>query len=162
MRRRTFLAMGATGLAGALAGCSNALGSSGEWRLRAMRADPDATDHTCTLDQPFVDAHPNLESVLSAATDSPRGEWGDPIYLDAATGNELGADLSAYCEGGFRGLYFYDDDAFFVSLTDMHLGNGKGHDAPHGGSGHSHGGNETTTTTHAHDGNGTENHTHNA
>ncbi|MBP2250250.1 hypothetical protein J2754_000547 [Halarchaeum solikamskense] len=132
MRRRRYLAAAATGLAGALAGCNGlglgVLGPSGEWKLRAMPADPEASDYTCTLEESFVTAHPNLETALSRAADGERGSWSDPVYLDAETGNELGADMADYCKGGFRGVYFYDGDAFFVSLIDRKPGNRKGHD----------------------------------
>ncbi|GAD51995.1 hypothetical protein MBEHAL_0755 [Halarchaeum acidiphilum MH1-52-1] len=130
MRRRQYLAAGTTGLAGALAGCTgfDPFGPSGEWKLRAMPADPNASDYTCTLNDSFVSAHPHLKTVLSRARDGERGTWSDPVYLDAKTGNDLGTDLSEHCQGGFRGVYFYDGDAFFVSLIDRHPGNGKGHD----------------------------------
>lgn len=128
MRRRRYLAAAATGLAGCNGLGLGLFGPSGEWKLRAMPADPDASEHTCTLKEPFVSAHPHLETVLSRARDGERGSWSEPVYLDAKTGNELGADLADYCEGGFRGVYFYGDGAYFVSLVDRHPGNGKGHD----------------------------------
>jgi len=132
MRRRRYLAAAGVGLAGALAGCGGVgglLGPSGEWKLRATPADPDATDHTCTLGESFVREHENLQTVLSRAQDGNQGEWSEPVYLSASAGNQLGADLSEHCDGGFRGVYFYDDEAYFVSLVDTDPTNDKGHGA---------------------------------
>ncbi|GGL28921.1 hypothetical protein GCM10009037_10800 [Halarchaeum grantii] len=132
MRRRQYLGAGAAGLASALAGCSGLsgmLGPSGEWKLRAMPADPEATEHTCELGESFVANHPDLETVLSRAADGERGTWSEPVYLGAEAGNELGADLAEHCGDGFRGVYFYGDGSYFVSLADRNPGNGKGHDS---------------------------------
>ncbi|GGL48172.1 hypothetical protein [Halocalculus aciditolerans] len=154
MRRRTFLAAGAVSAAGALAGCSSVLGPSGEWRLRAMRTDPDATERRCALESSFVEGYPKLETVLSRAADHQRGEWADPTYLSASAGNELGAALAEYCGESFRSVYMYEGEAFFVSLTDVNPENDRGH-----GAGHDHGGGNASGN-HTHE-NGTA-HTHDA
>ncbi|MFC7167114.1 hypothetical protein [Halospeciosus flavus] len=130
--RRRFLAGAGTTLVAGLAGCASAsalpfLGSEKEWKLRAMRADPDSTDHVCELDAGFVDAHPNLATVLDRADRTPRGEWCDGMLLTVETGNQLGRDLSTHCGDEFRGLYVYEGTHYFVSLLDRFPQNEQGH-----------------------------------
>lgn len=136
-RRRLLAGVGTAAAAGisGLAGCAGVLGSGKEWKLRAMRADPDSTDHVCELSAAFVDAHPTLAKLLSRADETPQREWTDDVLLTAEQGNQLGADLREHCGDSFRGLYLYEGTYYFVSLIDRYPENDKGH-ANGGGDGH--------------------------
>ncbi|MGB9987085.1 hypothetical protein [Salarchaeum japonicum] len=132
MKRRGFLAATGTGVAGALAGCSGALSTqSPEWRLRAMaitESTASETDTTCTLNEPFVEAYPNLQNVLALASQSETGEW-QAIPVELEPGNELGDALYEFCGGSIRGAYYYKDQPYYISLVDTRPENGKGHGA---------------------------------
>lgn len=145
MERRRFLASAALGAVAATAGCAGVLDTrSPEWRLRAQTAGEDvveATETECTLNEPFVTAHPNLERVLSLADDGPGNEW-QVVPLALETGNELGNALAEFCGGDIRGVYHYQGKAYLVSLVDVRPGNDVGHGGHHHGNGtddgHSH------------------------
>lgn len=145
MERRRFLASAALGVTAATAGCAGVLDTrSPEWRLRAQRASEsvvEATETECTLNEPFVTSHPNLERVLSLASEESADEWQVvPVELEA--GNELGRALTDFCGGDIRGVYHYREEAYLVSLVDVRPGNDVGHGGHHHGNGtddgHSH------------------------
>jgi len=137
MERRAFLATVASGVSVGVAGCQGVLStSSPEWRLRARPASEqvvNSTDTECTLNDPFVKAHPNLQKVLAYASAADNDDEWQIVPLDTETGNQLGNDLSDFCGGDIRGVYHYDGDAYLVSLLDTDPANDEGHGHSHDG-----------------------------
>ncbi|MFB6096483.1 MAG: hypothetical protein ABEJ74_03755 [Haloferacaceae archaeon] len=130
--RRRYLSTATTLAAAATAGCLG-LFEKEPVRLRALPADGDETDVRCTLSPAFVRRYPALEAVLTkAGRTGERAERG----VSTETGTGIGDALAEHCDGETRGLYRYDDQWFFVSISfrnpedhreaegDHHHGNG--------------------------------------
>jgi hypothetical protein len=114
--------LGAVAGAGATAGC---LGSALDGvpylgrepvLLRAMRADPEATDATCDLPRSVAEAHPELAEILRAAENVPRGEWAK-TDVSKDTGAAIFSALEETCGEDAGGLLHYRDEWYFVSVS---------------------------------------------
>lgn len=146
MKRRTLLGC-ATGAVAATAGCLDAvplLGGEPPLRLRTMRAEvepPNAgpeevtgpTDVTCQLGEDFVGEHPELGRMLRRASQQPVNEMVS-TGIDQETGDDIVIGLEAYCERS-GGLYFYEGDAYWISIV---FTSEEGAIAHHAGDGHNH------------------------
>lgn len=120
--RRGLLGAVATAGVGATAGCAGStldaipyLGRE-PLLLRAMRADPEATDATCDLPQSVVASHPELEEILRAARDTPRGEWAK-TDISKDQGAAIVSALEDACGGNTGGLLHYREEWYFVSVS---------------------------------------------
>lgn len=137
--RRGLLGAVAGAGAGATAGC---LGSALDavpylgrepLLLRAMRADPEATDATCDLPRSVVEAHPELADILEAAGNTPRGEWAK-TDVSKDTGAAIVSALTEACGKDAGGLLRYRGEWYFVSVSFRNAEDA----AEHHGHGHDH------------------------
>jgi hypothetical protein len=84
--------------------------------LRAMRADPDATDATCDLPESVVEDHPQLGRILREADETPRGEWAT-TDVPEDEGAAVVAALEDACGDDAGGLLRYREEWYFVSVS---------------------------------------------
>jgi hypothetical protein len=107
-----------------------------------MPAAGDETDVRCELSASFVGEYPPLKRVLDAAADNDPGEWAG-TGLSEERGTALGDALVEHCDEETRGLYRYDGDWFFLSLS---FRDAQAHDEAEGD--HHHGNESVTEHTH--------------
>lgn len=116
VNRRAYLV--AAGAAAALsAGCLG--GDQSPIVLRAMPAKGNETDIQCPLSDAFVSNHPRLQSILAAAADRPPHQWAK-TGISTHDANAISEALHHQCEAAGTqdgGLYRYDGDYYFISIT---------------------------------------------
>lgn len=92
--------------------------------LRAMRARGNETDVRCSLSASFLADHPPLSQAIAGASGRELYEW-ERVGVSEQTAQDVAEALHQHCEensGRARGLYHYDGQYYFVSITPRGTG----------------------------------------